>query len=86
MVTRMKPSGFRSLIHTIFLQLKQESRVSKWMRSTVFQYLSRSIGVKNERNWLFLRVKEAADRVMNIKAERGDFRLQLNDYKVSKEN
>lgn len=56
------------------------------MQRTEPEQISKVPEEKNERNLLSLRAEVAAERFLNLIAERDDLLLRLNDYKVSKED
>lgn len=83
---RENSSGYDSFARTGFVRLSKEASTSVWMWSTLAERLSRTQGHNNETKSLSIRVMVAAERLFKDTTERNDPLLQLNYYKVSKEN
>lgn len=85
MTGRTDASGFEPFVRFEYVQLLQEGTLSVRMCSTDLGHLSRRRSDHTERISFSHRVKVAGKRIMEIRAERGNLLLRLNDYKVSNE-
>lgn len=65
------------------MRLLQEAAVSVRIRSTDFKRQPIRLGEEIERHSIYLNTEVDAKRVMQRTAERIDFLLRLDDYKVS---
>lgn len=68
------------------MQLSSEAVVSKRLRATDSERLSRRLGSNNERKSLLISVQEGAERVSEVTAEKDVLLLPFHDYNLTKEN
>lgn len=66
------------------MHLAQYAPVSVWNHTTVSEGQSRRLALNNERSLLLVSAEKGAGRFLEIKTERDDILLLLNDFNVFK--